>query len=114
MAKTKSASPATKARASTGSSPAPTRRPAGRKAVGTSSRRLWLSYPPERIKQPLIWEMSRRFPVKFDIRQASVTDKIGILCLEIEGAEKEVESAIAWLRKSGVRVEPVELSAMES
>ncbi len=79
-----------------------------------TARRLWLSYPPEHIKEPVIWQMSQRFPITFDIRQASVTDKIGILCLELEGASKDVEAAITWLRKVGVRVEPVELSALES
>ena len=83
-------------------------------ASATTARRLWLSYPPEQIKEPVVWQMSQRFPIVFDIRQASVTDKIGILCLELEGAAKDVEAAILWLRKVGVRVEPVELSALES
>lgn len=78
------------------------------------ARRLWLSYPPKQITQPIIWQMSQKFPVVFDIRQASVTDEIGILCLELDGTETDVEAAITWLRKIGVRVEPVELSAMES
>jgi ABC-type methionine transport system ATPase subunit len=87
--------------------------PPARRAPKTA-RRLWLSYPPKQITQPIIWQMSQKFPVIFDIRQASVTDEIGILCLELEGAESDVEAAIGWLRKMGVRVEPVELSAMES
>lgn len=89
---------------------------AARRGAGSSktSRRLWLSYPPEQIKHPVIWQMCQRFPIIFDIRQASVTDKIGIVCLELEGAAADVEGAIAWLRKTGVRVEPVELSALES
>jgi len=85
-----------------------------RRATAKTSRRLWLSYPPEQIKHPVIWQMSQRFPIVFDIRQASVTDKIGIVCLELEGPSPQVEAAIAWLRKIGVRVEPVELSALES
>lgn len=119
MAKSKSAAagksagkPAAKSAGKTGSSPR--RRATSRKSVPTTSRRLWLSYPPEHIKEPVIWQMSQRFPIVFDIRQASVTDKIGILCLELEGQSKDVEAAITWLRKTGVRVEPVELSALES
>ncbi len=93
-----------------------TKSPAGssKKRALKTARRLWLSYPPKQIKQPIIWQMSQKFPVVFDIRQASVTDEIGILCLELEGTEADVQSAIIWLRKTGVRVEPVELSAMES
>jgi len=48
------------------------------------------------------------------LRQASVSDEVGILCLEIEGAPKEVESGLRWLKKLGVSVEPVEMNAIAS
>lgn len=74
--------------------------------------RLWLMYPPKLIKKPLIWEVARRFKVITNIRQASVTDEIGIVCLELDGKRADVKSAIRWLEKSGVSVEPVEISAI--
>ncbi|MSU35090.1 MAG: ferredoxin [Pedosphaera sp.] len=77
-------------------------------------RRFWLSYPPKQITRPVIWEMSQKFPVVFNIRQASVTDEIGILCLELEGQREDLKAAIAWLEKHRVKVEPVEISVMES
>jgi hypothetical protein len=49
-----------------------------------------------------------------NIRQASVTDEIGIVCLELDGPRSEVKAAIKWLVKSGVSVEPVEISVVES
>ena len=48
------------------------------------------------------------------IRQASVTDVVGIVCLEVEGAASEISAGIKWLKKQGVSVEPVELCAVES
>jgi L-aspartate semialdehyde sulfurtransferase ferredoxin len=48
------------------------------------------------------------------VRQASVTDDIGIVCLELAGERAEVKDAIQWLEGLGIRVEPVEINVMES
>jgi len=69
--------------------------------------RLWLMYPPKLIKKPFIWEVAQKFRVVTNIRQASVTDEIGIVCLELDGPRREVQRAIKWLEKRGVNVEPV-------
>ena len=83
-------------------------------AAPIEHRRFWLTYPPKLITRPIVWEMAKKFPVVFNIRQASVTDEIGILCLELEGKRAEIRTAIAWLEKNGVRVEPVEINVLES
>jgi ABC-type methionine transport system ATPase subunit len=74
--------------------------------------RLWLMYPPKLIKRPLIWELGQKFKVVTNIRQCSVSDEIGIVCLELDGKREDVKAAIKWLTKSGVSVEPVEISAI--
>lgn len=79
-----------------------------------TSSRFWLTYPPQRIKAPVIWKLGHQFKLVTSIRQASVTDVVGIVCLEIEGAASEITAGVQWLKKQGVRVEPVELSAVES
>ena len=79
-----------------------------------TQQRLWLMYPPRLIKKPFIWEVGHKFKVVTNIRQASVTDEIGIVCLELNGAHDEVKAAIKWLEKNGVNVEPVEINVMES
>ena len=84
------------------------------KPTSPSQRRLWLMYPPRLIKKPFIWEIGHKFKVITNIRQASVTDEIGIVCLELDGPRKEVKAAIQWLEKHGVNVEPVEISVIES
>jgi ABC-type methionine transport system ATPase subunit len=79
-----------------------------------AQRRLWLMYPPRLIQQPLIWQLGQKFKVVTNIRQASVTDEIGIVCLEVDGLRNDVKAAIAWLEKLGVSVEPVEINVIES
>jgi len=74
--------------------------------------RLWLMYPPKLITKPLIWQIGHKFNLVTNIRQASVTDEIGIVCLELDGERAEVKAAIKWLEKTGVSVEPVEISAI--
>ncbi len=76
--------------------------------------RLWLMYPPKFITTPVIWELGRKFRVVTNVRQASVTDEIGIVCLELSGARAEVKVAIAWLEGKGIKVEPVEIGVIES
>jgi len=74
--------------------------------------RLWLMYPPKLITKPLIWQLGHKFKLMTNIRQASVTDEIGIVCLELDGERAEVKAAIKWLEKSGVSVEPVEIGTI--
>jgi ABC-type methionine transport system ATPase subunit len=82
------------------------------KSTATVQQRLWLMYPPKLIKKPFIWEVAHKFKVVTNIRQASVTDEIGIVCLELDGVRSEVGRAITWLEKQGVNVEPVEIGVI--
>ena len=84
----------------------------GKSSTGVTQQRLWLMYPPKLIKRALLWEVGHKFKVVTNIRQASVSDEIGIVCLELDGTRKEVDAAIKWLEKHGVSVEPVEISAI--
>jgi hypothetical protein len=77
-----------------------------------SQQRLWLMYPPKLIKKPFIYEVGHKFKIVTNIRQASVTDEIGIVCLELDGPRDEVKTAIKWLEKQGVNVEPVEIGVI--
>jgi ABC-type methionine transport system ATPase subunit len=93
--------------------PKKSKTPAASAAPPTHTR-LWLMYPPKLITNPVIWELARKFPVVTNVRQASVTDEIGIVCLEIGGERPHVKAAIKWLEKIGIKVEPVEISVIES
>ena len=76
--------------------------------------RLWLMYPPRLIGTPVIWQLAKKFAVTTNIRQASVTNEIGIVCLELEGSRSAVSAAIKWLEHLGINVEPVEINVLES
>jgi len=71
-------------------------------------------FPPRLIKEPLIWKLGQKFPVVTNVRQASVTDEIGIVSLELDGKREDIKAAIKWLERLGVSVEPVEINVIES
>lgn len=76
-------------------------------------KRLYLTYPPELIKEPLIYEVGKRYKVVTNIRQANVSDKLGLVALELEGEEKEIDKAVKFFSDKGVKVEPIELDVVE-
>ena len=94
------------------------KKPAASTTATTSAKpeksRLWLMYPPKLITNPVIWQLTQKFPVITNVRQASVTDEIGIVCLELEGQRPDIKAAIQWLEKTGIKVEPVEINVIES
>lgn len=95
----------------------PKKKPANAKKKVTNAqekKRLWLMYPPQKITRPILWELGKKFDIITNIRQASVNDEIGIVCLELDGKASEIASAITWLVKIGINVEPVEINVIES
>ncbi len=93
---------------------APKKKAAGSRFEKPATSRLWLMYPPGLIQSPVLWELGHKFALVTNIRQASVTESIGIVCIELEGAPSEIASGVRWLRQMGVKAEPVELTALES
>ena len=96
--------------------PTPKKRSAAPKSAPAVSQktRLWLMFPPKLITTPVIWQLSQTFPVITNVRQASVTDEIGIVCLEMEGTRANIKASIKWLEKMNINVEPVEINVIES
>jgi ABC-type methionine transport system ATPase subunit len=75
--------------------------------------KLYLTYPPALIKEPVIYLLGKKFDVVTNIRGANVSDEMGLMALEIEGTRAEIERAVAWLRAQGVTVEPIEKNVIE-
>ena len=69
--------------------------------------RLRLTFEPEKIAEPVVCQVAKKFDVTFSIRRANVEPNAGWMDLELDGDEAEIERAIAWLESQGVRVSPV-------
>jgi len=78
-----------------------------------ATRRVKLTFPQDLIKEPVIFTMAKKFDVMPNIRRARVTEGIGEVVLELEGAENKLDESIAYLKERGVKVEPVEVDSAE-
>ncbi|MFQ5867335.1 MAG: NIL domain-containing protein [bacterium] len=76
-------------------------------------RQLDLIFPEELVKEPVIWEMSRKFDVIFNIRRARVTKTTGELVIELDGEDEILDRAVEWLKKKGIKVKPVTHDVLE-
>lgn len=76
-------------------------------------RRVTLTFPPEKVKEPVIYNIGQRFKIVTNIRSANVTENVGWVTLEIDGEEEEYLKALDYLKGIGVKVEPVEKDVIE-
>ena len=85
-------------------------------AVGAPAvkRKLWLTVNVDALERPVLWELSRRFDVVFDVRQSCIGKEVGIVGLLLSGAQDQVDAACAFLTAQGVEVEPIEKSVVEA
>jgi L-aspartate semialdehyde sulfurtransferase ferredoxin len=83
------------------------------KTGGVTRGKFYLTYPKKLVKEPLIYQMARKFDLVFNVRSASVSEEIGIIALELDGNADEIANAVAWFREQGVTVEPIEKNVIE-
>lgn len=76
-------------------------------------KRVKLTFPQDLIKEPVIFNMARKFDVIPNIRRARVTETVGEMILEVEGEDENVDKGIEALKQQGVNVELVEGDILE-
>ncbi len=76
-------------------------------------QRVYLTFSKDTVREPLIWRVGHTFDVITNIRTAEVKEGMGLVGLEIEGAQDAVEQALAWLTAEGVHVDPIEQNVIE-
>ncbi len=74
-----------------------------------SSRRVYLTYLGDAMKEPVIYELGHKFKLVTNIRGATIKEDIGLVTLEITGDEDEIDAGLDWLQSMGVKVEPIEM-----
>jgi ABC-type methionine transport system ATPase subunit len=75
--------------------------------------RIYLTFPRTLVREPVLSSMAKQFDVVFNIRGSTVTAEMALMALEINGAQAEVDKAVAWLKEKGVTVEPIEKNVLE-
>src|SRR6476620_2760060 len=82
---------------------------------GTSMPKLRVkfTFPPEQIKEPVIYEVGKRFDLVTNVRRADITAEVAWAILELDGSREDLDRGVEWLRDLGIRVDPVEDSIIE-
>lgn len=86
---------------------------AAREGQDIVTLRVQLTFPMERVKEPLIYNLGHKFDVVTNIRRANVEQSGGWVVLEITGPQAEIEKGFEYLRSFGVAVDPVEKDVVE-
>jgi hypothetical protein len=76
-------------------------------------RRLKLIFGPSLVKEPVIWQLGRKFEIVTNIRRADVTRDQGWVLLEVSGEADELDRGVEFLESKGVKVEPAEGDLIE-
>ena len=71
----------------------------------TSTRLVHCTFPKDMIREPLLYNLGRDFKVIPNIRGATITDEIGLVYLELQGPDGEIEKAVDYLKSRGVRID---------
>ena len=76
-------------------------------------KRIYMTYPQDLIKEPLIFNIGKDYNVATNIRQATISDTIGLVAIELDGTPEDIDKAIKYLTSKGVEIEPIELDVIE-
>jgi L-aspartate semialdehyde sulfurtransferase ferredoxin len=78
-----------------------------------ASLKVHITFPENKITEPVIYQIGQEYKVITNIRKADVTEKTGWVDLELIGETKELERAVEGLKKKGVKVDPIERNIIE-
>ena len=72
-----------------------------------AKKQVLFTFPQKLIKEPIIYDLGRKFNIVTNIRRADVTENKGWVVLELEGDESDIERGLTWVISAGVMVDPV-------
>ena len=72
-----------------------------------AKRRVMLTFSPETITEPIIYNLGQQFKIVTNIRLADLAEDRGWIVSDLDGEEHDIEAGLAWVISKGVRVDPV-------
>ena len=70
-----------------------------------AKKMVHLVFPQKLIKEPVIYTMAKMYDVIPSIRRAKVTETVGEVTLELNGAKENLEKAQEYLEKQGIKAQ---------
>ena len=72
------------------------------------SERIVLHFPNRMVDQPIVYRLVKEFDLQFNILKAYVTPREeGLMVLELTGDKENYDKGIAYLKKCGVKIQPL-------
>ncbi len=75
--------------------------------------RFYLTFTEKLIQEPVVYQLGHKFKVVTNIRSAGVNSGVGLVALEMDGENAEIDKAIKYMKDLGVKVKPIEQDVME-
>lgn len=72
------------------------------------SEHLRLTFPEERVTQPVIYHLVKDYDVVPNIRRAAIENHFGWLVLELEGDRERIQAAKTYLQQQGITIDNAE------
>ena len=69
--------------------------------------RMTLTFPPDLVREPVIYTVAKTHRLVPNIRQARVTETSGEATLDFTGTEDDLKHGIQHLTQLGVKVKPI-------
>ena len=69
--------------------------------------RVMLIFPPDLVREPVIYTVAKTHRLVPNIRKARVTEAAGEATLDFTGTEEDLKRGIEHLTRLGVKVKPV-------
>lgn len=72
------------------------------------AKKIVLHFPPNLVDKPIIYHLVKDYDLEFNVLKASVTpNEEGLLVMELSGERKKYDEAIRFLKRTGVKVQPL-------
>lgn len=73
-----------------------------------TKRQMKLTFPPELVTAPLIYNLVQDYRITTNIHRADIAGEQGWVVLEMEGSDEDIEQGLAWVTAKGVEVEAID------
>jgi len=72
------------------------------------SKRIVLTFPHNKVDQPIVYKLVKDFDLVFNILQAKITPKEeGVMVLELQGKKENYAEGVKYLTEIGVKIQPL-------
>jgi len=76
--------------------------------MADKSRRIVLTFPKDLVDKPIVYKLIREHNLVFNILKASITpQEEGLMVLELKGEARDVDGGTEYLKKQGVKIQPL-------